>query len=56
VPIRGMLAQPGMSVGVAVCPGDADSAGTLLGIADGRMYTAKALQDESRRLQGAGAA
>jgi diguanylate cyclase (GGDEF)-like protein len=43
VPIEDTQVRPSISVGIAICPEDGASAGTLLGIADRHMYAAKAI-------------
>jgi diguanylate cyclase (GGDEF)-like protein len=43
VRVQDGVVQPRVSVGVASCPQDGDSVGTLLGMADRRMYEAKRL-------------
>jgi diguanylate cyclase (GGDEF)-like protein len=52
VPVADTFARPSISVGVASFPTDETTAGALLGIADRRMYAAKALQAQERQLTG----
>jgi diguanylate cyclase (GGDEF)-like protein len=52
VPVSDTFARPSISVGVASFPADETTGGALLGIADRRMYAAKASQAQERRLVG----
>jgi diguanylate cyclase (GGDEF)-like protein len=47
VPVSDTLVCPSISVGIASYPADGMTAGALLGVADSRMYTAKARQLET---------
>ncbi|MPZ49149.1 MAG: diguanylate cyclase [Dehalococcoidia bacterium] len=49
VPVQGTHARPSISLGISTYPEDGSSAGTLLGIADRRMYATKAMRGEERR-------
>jgi diguanylate cyclase (GGDEF)-like protein len=56
VPVADTNIRPSLSIGIATFPPDGSSAGTLLGIADRRMYAAKAARSVERRLAGTSAA
>jgi diguanylate cyclase (GGDEF)-like protein len=50
VPVADTLVRPSISVGVATFPIDETNPGSLLGIADRRMYAAKAMAAQDRNL------